>query len=124
MSNWAKDGCTAMMPTCVGARIRYQLGQLLQRRVQGHLQAAHRRRAQQQPGRRPRHRTAPVCAAKAAIVNQNTLIYVLINLRTSQRIRQNADFGLTLATVISAIRNPQSVVTPSPALSSARRTAA
>lgn len=44
--NWPKGGCTAMMPTCAGARIRYQLDRESAeygRTVRRGLQAAHRR---------------------------------------------------------------------------------
>ena len=70
---WPKGGCTAMMPT---ARRTPPLPTRPGKpRVQGDLQAAHRRRTHQQPGPGPRHR-APHLRRQSAIVNQNTLIYV------------------------------------------------
>ena len=82
----AKDGCTSMMPTSVGARIRHQLD-----RDSALYQAVYRQRSavERINGQavalgieRPHLRNG------AAIANLNTLIYTLINLRFLQRLRQ------------------------------------
>jgi hypothetical protein len=83
--NWSKGGCTAMMPTCAGARIRYQLD-----RDSDEYKAIFKQRTADERSNaqavdlgieRPRLRRG------SAIANQNTLIYVLINLRALQRIQ-------------------------------------
>jgi hypothetical protein len=87
--NWAKGGCTAMMPTCAGARLRYQLD-----RESADYKAVYKQRTADERANsqavalgiaRPRLRR------QSAIANQNTLIYVLINLRALQRIRQHKE---------------------------------
>ena len=83
--NWAKGGCTAMLPTCAGARLRYQLD-----RERAEYKAIYKQRTADERinsqalalGIERPHLRRP-----SAIVNQNTLIYVLINLRALQRIR-------------------------------------
>ena len=75
---WAKDGCTATLPTSPGVRLRYQLDR--DSDLPGSLQATHCHRTYQQPGpelgiERPRLRNGQ------AVAHLNTLIYVLINLR-------------------------------------------
>jgi hypothetical protein len=82
---WAQGGCTAMMPTCAGARIRYQLD----RQSDAYKAVFKQRTADERSNsqavdlgiERPRLRR------QSAIVNQDTLIYVLINLRALQRIQ-------------------------------------
>ena len=82
---WAHGGCTAMMPTSLGARLRYQIDRSgeLYKRLYGQRSACERINAQALALgiERPhlRHGTA--------IANQNTLIYVLINLRGLHRLR-------------------------------------
>ena len=82
---WAKGGCTAMMPTSLGARLRYQMD-----RTSDTYKALYRQRTAVERINsqalalgieRPhlRHGTA--------IANQNTLLYVLINLRGLHRLR-------------------------------------
>jgi hypothetical protein len=87
--NWAKGGCTAMMPTCPGTRLRYQLD-----RTSAEYQAVYQQRTATERINsqaldlgieRPRLRRA------SAIANQNTLIYVLINLHALQRIRTHQE---------------------------------
>lgn len=87
--NWPKGGCTAMMPTCVGARLRYQLD-----RESPEYKAVYKQRTADERSNsqavelgieRPRLRR------QSAIVNQNTLIYVLINLRALQRVRAHKE---------------------------------
>jgi hypothetical protein len=85
---WPQGGCTAQMPTCLGARLRYQLDREGDdyKRIYQQRTADERSNAQAKALgiERPRLRR------QSAIVNQNTLIYVLINLRTLQRIRTHA----------------------------------
>jgi hypothetical protein len=81
----AAQGCSASMPLSIGARLRYQLDRTGQdyQRVYRQRTAVERINAQacalgiERP--KLRHRQA--------IANQNTLIYVLINLRALRRIR-------------------------------------
>jgi len=82
--NWPKGGCSAMMPTCIGARLRYQLDRDSDQYKRVYKQRTADERANSQAVdlgiERPRLRR------QSAIANQNTLIYVLINLRALQRI--------------------------------------
>jgi hypothetical protein len=84
--NWPKGGCTAVMPTCAGARLRYQLDRESTEYKEIYKQRTADERSNSQAVdlgiERPRLRR------QSAIVNQNTLIYVLINLRALQRILQ------------------------------------
>lgn len=83
----AKGGCTTTMATSIGARLRYQLD----RESEVYKQLYHQRTANERINsqavelgiERPKIRNGQ------AIANINTLIYVLINLRTLQRIRQH-----------------------------------
>jgi hypothetical protein len=85
---WAQGGCTAMMPTSIGARLRYTLD----RESAAYKQVYNQRTAVERINsqavalgiERPHIRNG------AAIANLNTLIYILINLRFLQRIRQKA----------------------------------
>ncbi len=83
--NWAKKGCTAMMPTSIGARLRYTLDRDSQVYKDIYKQRTAVERINSQAKslgiERPHIRNG------AAIANQNTLIYILINLRLLQRIR-------------------------------------
>ena len=84
-ANWPKGGCTAMMPTCAGARIRYQLD-----RESAQFKAVYKQRTtDERVNSRPLELgiERPKLRRQSAITNQNTLIYVLINLRALQRIR-------------------------------------
>ncbi len=82
--NWPK-GCITTMATSVGARIRYQLDRdsALYKEVYKQRTATERINAQATMLgiERPKLRN------RQAITNQNTLIYVLINLRALQRVR-------------------------------------
>jgi hypothetical protein len=89
---WAKGGCTA-------DRLRYQLDRESERYKEVYRQrtATERINSQavelgiEQPKLRNRAATpahAPQRSAGAWVTNQNTLIYVLINLRALQRLRQ------------------------------------
>lgn len=83
--NWKKGGCTAMMPTSIGARIRYTLDRESDRYKQIYRQRTAVERINAQAVtlgiERPHWRNGQ------AIANQNTLIYLLINLRFLQRLR-------------------------------------
>lgn len=83
--NWPK-GCVSSMATSVGARIRYQLDRegALYKQVYKERTATERINSQAVALgiERPRLRNG------GAITNQNTLIYVLINLRGLHRVRQ------------------------------------
>lgn len=83
--NAKKQGCTAMMPTSIGARLRYQLDRDSDLYKQIYRQRSATERINSQAValgiERPHLRNG------AAIANQNTLIYLLINLRFLQRLR-------------------------------------
>jgi hypothetical protein len=83
--NWSKGGCLLTMPTSIGARIRYQLDRDGQAYKHVYKQRTASERINSQAVElgieRPKLRNGQ------AIANQNTLIYVLINLRAIQRIR-------------------------------------
>ncbi len=82
---WEKQGCTVMMPTSIGARLRYTLDRDSQVYKEIYKQRTATERINSQAVdlgiERPHIRNG------AAIANQNTLIYTLINLRLLQRIR-------------------------------------
>ena len=84
--NWKKGGCLTTMATCAGARIRYQLD-----REGEFYKAIYKQRtaterinsqAKELGIERPKLRNG------RAITNQNTLIYVIINLRALRRVRE------------------------------------
>lgn len=83
--SWPKGGCTAMMPTSIGARLRYTLDRdsTVYKEVYNQRTAVERINSQAVALgiERPHLRNG------AAIANQNSLIYLLINLRFLQRIR-------------------------------------
>jgi hypothetical protein len=87
--NWAKGGCTAMMPTCAGARLRYTLDRdsAAYKAVYNQRTADERINSQALALGIER----PHLRRHSAIAHQNTLIYVLINLRALQRIRQRKE---------------------------------
>jgi hypothetical protein len=82
---WAKGGCTTTMATSIGARLRYQLDRDSDRYKSVYNQRTATERINSQAVElgieRPKIRNGQ------AIANINTLIYILINLRTLQRIR-------------------------------------
>jgi len=84
--NWPKGGCITTLPTSIGARIRYQLDRdsIIYEHVYKQRTATERinSQAKELGIERPRLRNG------LAIANQNTLIYVLINLRALHRVRQ------------------------------------
>jgi hypothetical protein len=83
--HWKKGGCTAMMPTNIGARLRYTLDRQSDAYKDAYRQRTAVERINSQAValgiERPHLRNG------AAIANQNTLIYTLINLRFLQRLR-------------------------------------
>jgi hypothetical protein len=83
--NWPKGGCTVDMPTSIGARLRYTLERESQVYKDVYKQRTATERINSQAKalgiERPHLRNGK------AIANLNTLIYVLINLRLLQRIR-------------------------------------
>jgi hypothetical protein len=83
--NWPKGGCTAMMPTCLGARLRYQLDRHSAEFQELYQQRTADERVNAQAKELGIER--PLLRRGSAIANQNTLIYVLINLRGLQRIQ-------------------------------------
>ena len=89
---WEKQGCTAMMPTSIGARLRYTLDRDCQAYKDIYKQRTATERVNSQAKALGIER--PYLRNGAAIANQNTLIYILINLRTLQRIRnQRPEIG-------------------------------
>ena len=88
---WKHGGCTADMPTSIGARIRYQLD----RDCDAYKATYNQRTATERINslavelgiERPKLRN------QQAITNQNTLIYVLLNLRALHRIRSRNQPG-------------------------------
>ncbi len=83
---WPKGGCTTTIPTSIGTRIRYQLDRHSHAYRQVYKQRTASERINSQAVElgieRPKIRNGQ------AIANQNTLIYVLINLRALHRIRR------------------------------------
>ncbi len=83
--NWKTGGCTAMMPTSIGARLRYTLDRESDSYRSLYRQRTAVERINSQAValgiERPHLRNGQ------AIANRNTLIYILINLRFLQRLR-------------------------------------
>ena len=84
-NNWLKKGCTAMMPTSMGARLRYTLDRDAQAYKDTYKQRTAVERINSQAKALGIER--PMLRNGAAIANLNTFIYILINLRLLQRIR-------------------------------------
>ena len=84
--SWPKGGCTAAMPTSIGARLRYTLDRDSPAYKEIYRQRTATERINSQAValgiERPHVRNGQ------AIANLNTLIYTLINLRLLQRIRR------------------------------------
>ena len=84
--HWVKGGCTVDMPTSIGARLRYTLDRDSQIYKDVYRQRSATERINSQAKalgiERPHIRNGK------AIANLNTLIYLLINLRLLQRIRE------------------------------------
>ena len=85
-THWTTGGCVTTLPTSIGARLRHQLDRDSPAYQQIYKQRTATERINSQAVElgieRPHLRTGH------AIANQNTLIYILINLRALQRIRQ------------------------------------
>ncbi len=86
---WTKGGCTAMLPTSIGARIRYQLDRDSVEYKTIYKQRTADERVNSQALELGIER--PKLRRQSAIANQNTLIYVLINLRALQRVRHHQE---------------------------------
>ena len=86
-AHWDKGGCLVTMPTSIGARLRYTLDRNSEIYKNAYRQRTAVERINSQAFalgiERPHLRNG------LAIANQNTLIYVLINLRFLQRLRRN-----------------------------------
>jgi hypothetical protein len=84
--NQKEKGCTAMMPTSIGARLRYTLD----RDSQPYKDIYRQRTAVERINSQAFHLGIehPHLRNGAAIANLNTLIYTLINLRLFHRLRQ------------------------------------
>lgn len=82
--NWPK-GCTVDMPTSIGARLRYTLDRESEKYKNIYKQRTAVERINSQAKALGIER--PYLRNGKAIANQNTLIYILINLRMLQRIR-------------------------------------
>lgn len=83
--NWPKGGCTADLPTSIGARLRYTLD----RQAEAYKNAYKQRTAVERINSQAKALgiERPYLRNGSAIANLNTLIYILINLRFLQRIR-------------------------------------
>ena len=88
---WGKGGCTTTIPTSIGARLRYQFDRESQAYKDVYKQRTATERINSQAVElgieRPRLRNGQ------AVAHLNTLIYILINLRALQRIRQRKANG-------------------------------
>jgi len=82
--NWKKGGCTAMMPTSIGARLRYSLDRESEEYQSLYRQRTAVERINSQAKALGIER--PYLRNGQAIANQNTLIYTLINLRFLHRL--------------------------------------
>jgi hypothetical protein len=83
--NWPKGGCLTTMATSIGARLRYQLDRESNEFKTIYKQRTATERINAQATELGIER--PKLRNRRAITNQNTLIYVLINLRSLQRVR-------------------------------------
>ena len=84
--NWKRGGCTAMMPTSIGARLRYTLDRDSEEYKTIYRQRTAVERINSQAVALGIER--PHLRNSQAIANQNSLIYILINLRFLRRLRQ------------------------------------
>ena len=84
--NWNKEGCITTLPTSIGNRIRHQLDRHSQAYTQLYNQRTATERINSQAVELGIER--PKLRNQRSIANQNTLTYVLINLRGLQRLRQ------------------------------------
>jgi hypothetical protein len=90
---WPKGGCITTIPTSIGTRIRYQLDRQSAAYKAVYKQRTATERVNSQAValgiERPKIRNGQ------AIANQNTLIYVLINLRALHRVRRQKEEAST-----------------------------
>jgi hypothetical protein len=84
--HWSKKGCSTTLATSIGARIRHQLD----RECKAYKQVYKQRTATERVNSLAKELgiERPKLRNQQAIANQNTLIYVLLNLRALQRVRQ------------------------------------
>lgn len=87
--NWSDGGCKLVMSTAPGARIRYQLDRESDRYQAVYQQRTAVERIFSQAVALGIER--PKLRNQLAIANQNTLIYILINLRAMQRLGDKSD---------------------------------
>lgn len=83
--NWPKGGCLTTMATSIGARLRYQIDRDSDEFKSIYNQRTATERINSQSTELGIER--PKLRNQAAITNQNTLTYVLINLRALKRLR-------------------------------------
>lgn len=83
--NWTEGGCVTTMATSIGARLRYQLDRDSPEFKELYKQRTATERINSQSTEIGIER--PKLRNRRAIINQNSLIYVLINLRGLQRVR-------------------------------------
>jgi hypothetical protein len=86
---WPEGGCTTTLPTSIGSRIRYQLDRESQAYKALYKQRTSVERIFSQAVALGIER--PKLRNQCSITNQNTLIYILINLRALHRIRSRND---------------------------------
>jgi hypothetical protein len=91
--NWAKGGCVSTLPLSIGARLRYQLDRKSQAYKTVYKQRTATERVNSQAVKLGIER--PNLRNGKAIANQNTLIYIVMNLRALQRVRQQKSSGAT-----------------------------
>lgn len=87
--NWSAGGCQTVLPTSVGNRVRHELDRESDAYKQLYRQRSATERVNSQAVELGIER--PKLRNQAAIANQNTLIYVLINLKALQRVRQHKE---------------------------------
>ena len=85
---WPAGGCKLVMPTAPGARIRYQLDRESERYKEVYRQRTAVERIFSQAVALSIER--PKLRNQRSIANQNTLTYILINLRAMQRLAASA----------------------------------
>ena len=84
---WPKGGCITVLPTSVGNRVRHELDRSSDEYKRIYKQRTASERINSQALALGIER--PHLRNQRSIANQNTLIYVLINLRALQRVRQH-----------------------------------
>jgi hypothetical protein len=84
---WPKGGCLTVLPTSVGNRVRHELDRSSDEYKRIYKQRTASERINSQALALGIER--PHLRNQRSIANQNTLIYVLINLRALQRVQQH-----------------------------------